>query len=211
MKAKHYYMCFKSCDTTEKLEDSIEKCMLDFVRDAENLITNRCAKSREAIASCIKEVNQKWLALIRIHDESKDKLDYDHPLKDVGFNEDGFKAAFVHIHPEYSWAFDLDGFKKKIDQAQKEREEALKNFAPYVVTPFDQLNKGNLQKEFLAIVYAIGMYHRAGMPLEFMRPLAFRAEMIKKWIDNDCTIDQNDIKEYEKKWGSNNAESGETN
>lgn len=208
MKAKHYYMCFKACDTTEKLEDSIEKCMLDFVKDAENLIATRCAKSKEAIASCIKEVNQKWLALIRIHDESKDKLDYDHPLKDVGFNEDGFKAAFVHIHPEYSWAFNLDGFKKKIDQTQKEREEALKNFAPYVVTPFDQLNKGNLQKEFLAIVYAIGMYNRAGIPIEFMRPLAFRAEMIKKWIDNDCTIDQNDIKEFEEKWGTKkNAES----
>ena len=207
MKAKYYYMCFKSCDTTEKLEDSIEKCMLDFVKDAENLITTRCAKSREAIASRIKEVNQKWLALIRIHDESKGKLDYDHPLKDVGFNEDGFKASFVHIHPEYSWAFDLDGFKKKIDQAQKEREEALKNFYPYVVKPFEQLTKENLREEFLGIVMALGSYHRVGMPIETLRPLAERAEMIRKWIENDCTINQDDIKAFNERWHRKNAES----
>lgn len=207
MKAKHYYMCFKSCDTTEKLEDSIEKCMLDFVKDAENLITTRCAKSREAIASCIKEVNQKWLALIRIHDESKGKLDYDHPLKDVGFNEDGFKAAFVHIHPEYSWAFNLDEFKQELEKARKERDEALKNFAPYVVKPFEELNEKNPCQEYLGICYALGMYHRVGFPLEHLYPLAERANLLKKWIDNNCTINQEDIKAFNERWHRNNAES----
>ena len=203
MKAKHYYMCFKACDTTEKLEDSIEKCMLDFVKDTENLIHTRCAKSREAIASCIKEVNQKWLALIRIHNESKDALDYDHPLKDVGFNEDGVRAVFVSIHPEYSWAFDLNDFKKKLDEAQKEREEALKNFTPYVVKPFEELNEKNLCQEYLGICYALGMYHRVGIPLEYLRPLAERANLLKKWIDNDCTIDPEDIKAYKERNNTN--------
>ena len=37
-----------------------------FIKDTDNLIDRRCAKSKEAIISCIKEVNQKsifYLAL----------------------------------------------------------------------------------------------------------------------------------------------------
>ena len=200
MKAKHYYMCFKHCDTEEKLEEQIEKCLLDFVKDAENLITTRCAKTREAKASCIKEVNQKWLALIAIHERSKESLSVDNPLKDLCFREDGFKAVFVHTHPEYEWAFDLNSFKNQIEKDQKEREETLKNFQPYKVIPLEELNKHNMHKEFLGICYALGMYNRVGIPLEYLRPLAERASLIKKWIDNNCTIDQEDIKAYEEKW-----------
>ena len=37
--------------------------------------------------------------------------------------------------------------------------------------------------------------------------LAERANLLKKWIDNNCTINQEDIKAFNERWHRNNAES----
>ena len=129
MKAKAYCHKLAECKTDEELESSIEQMLKDLVKEADDLIVQRKAKSNSAIQSCVIEVNNKWKAMLRIHEEKKNNLDYDVPLRCAKFFDDGFKSAYVIIHPKRGWMFDIEQHKKVVEEAineEKEKEEKKK-------------------------------------------------------------------------------------
>jgi len=203
MKAKHYFAKFLECKTNEELEQEFLVCIQDLIKDTDKLIDQRCAKRREAIASIIKEVNQKYLAIVRMQKEWKEKLPpfefSDHPLANITFTDDGFQACYVHERPQYSWAFDLDKNKKFIEEknkAEERRAEFVKNFTPSPVIPLREITQENLMKEILSNIYHLGVYfNEFKMPIEMIKPLARRIALLRYWAAKGINYD--DIAEFE--------------
>lgn len=204
MKAKAYWHKLAECKTDEELENSIEQMLKDLVKEADDLITQRKAKSNSAIQSCVTKVDGKWKAMIRIHEQKKDTLDDNAPLKASKFFDDGFKAAYVLIHPNREWMFDMEKHKKVVQEAidwEKEKEKMLENFHLYPVVPYDQLTLENITTEILTCYMALGQYSRyiqAGfMTIEMIEPFALRIHLLKYWKETG-KINLDDVPEFEK-------------
>ena len=209
MKAKLHYAKLKECATEEAFYEAHETMMYDLVKDVEVLIKSRNAKRRDAVEACIKEVNDKYRAICRLHEKYQKEVDYGHFIKTIKFLDDGFKAIYVDLHPEHKWAFDLKKHCEKVDKMREEikrREEQEKeresSLFIHPVTPFEDLTMENITKEILCCMAALGSYASSGMPLQYMKKLAFRITLLRYWKDNG-SINLDDVKEWEEdpeKW-----------
>lgn len=209
MKAKLHYAKLKECATEEAFYEAHESMMYALVKDVEILIKSRNAKSRDAIEACIKEVNDKYRAICRLHEKYQKEADYGHFVKTIKFLEDGFKAIYVDLHPEHKWAFDLKKHCEKVDKMRediKKREEQQEkqrdSLFLYPVTPFENLTMETIVKEIINCTAALGSYAKAGMPIQYMRRLAFRITLLRYWKSNGA-INLDDVKDWEEdpeKW-----------
>lgn len=204
MKAKEYAQkLFELVENEKEFENYLEKCLKALCQDAENLIKLRRAKSDEAVAACINEVNTKWLAIVNQYNKLTNQ-------KYEGWEEticpiivkDGFKAAYVTLHPNRGWYFDISRHKKWIDEKNsdiRQREEHIKNikFMPYSVTPYDQLKYEDLSKEIMACLASLGQFADIGIPCVSLIPLAHRITLLRYW-QYKGSIDVNDATEMAK-------------
>ena len=75
-------------------------------------------------------------------------------------------------------------YRKLIETAQYEeqRQKAMENLVPYAVTPLEKLAEDNslITGELLNRFAAIGGYHRAGIPITWMRPLIEETKFIQE-------------------------------
>lgn len=64
-KAKDYADEYNACQTEQERRNAISRIFKEMASDMQYLIKARKAKNREAVKSCIMEVNQKWNAFAR--------------------------------------------------------------------------------------------------------------------------------------------------
>lgn len=203
MKAKEYAeKLFELVENHEEFENLLEKCLKELCAEADSLIKVRRAKSDEAVAACINQVNQKYMAIINQYDKLIDK-EYQGWKTTMcpTLLTDGFKAAYVHMHPNRGWYFDIKRHKQFVDEENARREDqqrwiAAKTLMPYVVTPYDQLTMETLVQEIMACLAALGHYAEMGMPIQSLRPLAFRIALLRYWKENGA-INLDDVKAME--------------
>lgn len=188
MKAKEYAeKLFELVEKHEEFENLLEKCLKELCAEADSLIKVRRAKSDEAVAACINQVNQKYLAIINQYEKltNKEYQGWETTMCPTLLS-DGFKAAYVHIHPNRGWYFNIKRHKQFVDKeiARREAQQrriASKTLTPYVVTPYEQLTMETLIPEIMACIAALGHYAEMGIPIQSMRPLAFRISLLRYW------------------------------
>ena len=202
MKAKQYmWKLIEAAETNSelKLMDEMSQMLEDLIKDADNLIETRRASTNKAIESCVLEVNEKYKAILRLHNKYKEE-NPDSILSAVTLVGDGFKACYVELHPDRGYIFDIKKHKEMMDQKRKEYEEqkkALENFVPHAVTPYEELTMDNIYPEFFACLQSLANSHNAGVPIDWLRPLAGRIALLKYWIGKK-EINLDEVKEYEK-------------
>ena len=188
MKAKEYAeKLFELVEKHEEFENLLEKCLKALCAEADSLIKIRRAKSDEAVAACINQVNQKYLAIINQYEKltNKEYQGWETTMCPT-LLVDGFKAAYVHIHPNRGWYFNIKRHKQFINEENARREAqqrriASKTLTPYAVTPYEQLTMETLIPEIMACLAALGHYVEMGIPIQSMRPLAFRISLLRYW------------------------------
>lgn len=199
MRAKDYYRRLEECKTQEEFKEVFGAVLEDLCKDADDLLKRRNSKRREVVAAAINEVNQKWLALISLHERKRSDEQFGKPIYNCEFLKDGFKAVYVQAHPEYEWAFDFESHKKMVDNRIAEaeaRSKMLESFVPYRVIPYKDLTLETLPGEIMNRCAALGRYTSVGMPLDWIKPLAQSVYLLRYWM---CLkkIDLNDVTEFE--------------
>ena len=190
MKAKTYFATLKEARSNDDLEQKIAEMLQDLCKEAEGLIKQRYCKTEAAIASVINEVNTKYKRICELQASFRnDPENLIHPLASIQVHEDGFKAAMVHLNKKYSFYFDLESHKNKMEKAQAN----IPKIVPMPLTPLKDLKKEDLLHEYVKNLYLLGTYSKV-FPIDVLRPLAKRIAIIKKWIDQGY-IDLSDIKE----------------
>lgn len=195
MKAKEYAQkLFDLIENKEEFENLLEKSLREFCQEAENLIKLRRAKSDNAVAACINEVNNKWLALVN-HYKKLTHQEYEgwEATMCPTILEDGFKAAYVHLHPNRGWYFNLSRHKSLVDEMNAANEKPKKvNFMPHAVIPYEQLKLEDLPMEIFACLASLGNMAECGIPVVALKPLAFRITLLRYWQSKGC-IDLSDV------------------
>lgn len=201
MKAKDYYKILQeSSNDEEQFEKALENTLKSMSNEADELIRRRNAKTNDAVFGCIRDVDQKWKALVSMHNRKKEKFELDGYLAQSVLLDDGFKAAYVHLHPDREWMFDMKKHEQRINELKAQEEQKAKiieSFAPYTVTPFEKLTVENLNKEILACCMALGCYRSMGIPVDWFKPLAYRVALLRHWKEKGI-IDLAEAEEFEK-------------
>ena len=196
MKAKDWYNKMLSTSSSEEFEEVLTNCLKSLSDDAMQLIRIRKAKSDNAVAACINEVNNKWIAICHMLESDKEnkKFKKDHPMADAYLDKDGFKASFVHLHPKYGWCFDLNRHKAKMEDKQ-ERITMKDLHNPTLIlmglTPLDKIDedflKNKVSSEILHCYMLISSLHgdttpeKATANMVFMKIVATHVHLLKCW------------------------------
>ena len=188
MKAKEWYSKMKEAKTEKEFETVLANCLKSLSEDADHLIKVRRAKSDKAIAACIDEVNNKWIAICNLH--SSDTFEEDSPMYKSTLIKDGFRGAYVHLHPNRGWYFDLKAHKGNVENIKtKLTTKDLCNpvLCSYGLTPYTKisdLSLDNMRSEFLQAAYVLGsLSHTENVTNSvYMRILATHMLLIKYWI-----------------------------
>ena len=186
----------------KEFENLLEKYLRQFISEADELIKIRRAKSDEAVAACINQVNEKYLAMVNRYEKlTNDEFQGWETTMCPTLLKDGFKAGYVSIHPNRGWYFDIKRHKNFVEMEEERREAqqkriASKTLTPYAVTPYDQLTMENLIPEMMACLSALGHYAEMGIPIQSMRPLAFRISLLRYWKEKGA-INLDDVKAME--------------
>lgn len=207
MKAKEWYKEFEKCSSADEFEDKLEEFIRSLESETMRMVETRHCKTDEAILGCIHDSDQKWKAIISIHKKKLNDDNYYLPefLRLAEFFDDGFKAVFTQLHPEYKRLFDLDKHMKfvneKIEQ-EKQKASSIHDIFMHKVIPYEELTMDNLTKEIINCSAALGSYVRAGFNLEWLKPLAQRIDLLRYWRSKG-SINLDDVKEFEEdpaKW-----------
>lgn len=202
MKAREWYAKLRAASAEEEYEKVLENCLRSLVQDADNLIKMRKATSDKAVAACINEVNNKWLAILNMRD-SDTTIPSDHIMAKSKLMKDGFKAAYVHIHPNKGWYFDINRHKANVEQEQM-KFMGLDLTKPVLIlfglTPYDKMENftmDKLRKEFLCAAYALGTISKSTnwpqhVVIAYSKILARHMFLIKNWISAN-NIDLSDV------------------
>lgn len=196
MKAKDWYNKMLNTSSNEEFEEVITNCLKSLSDDAMQLIKIRRAKSDDAVAACINEVNNKWIAICRMLESDKEngKFETTHPMADAYLDKDGFRASFVHLHPKYGWCFDLKRHKAKME-AKQERLTMKDLHNPTLIlmglTPLDKIDeeflKNKASSEILHCYILISNLHNSTTPanassnMVFMKIIAAHVHLLKCW------------------------------
>ena len=195
MKAKEYAERLISLvEKHEEFENELEKCLRALCQDADNLIKIRRAKSDQSVAACINEINSKWMAIINCYRKTmENKYKEWASVMYPTLLEDGFKAAYVHLHPNRGWYFNLSRHKQWCDEknASVTKPKAM-NTMPYRVTPYEELKFEDLTMEILACLTSLGNMAEMGIPVMALKPLAFRITLLRYWVSKG-SIDLTDV------------------
>lgn len=187
-KAKDWYSKMTSATSEEEFTTVLGNCLKALVDDARNLIKVRKAKSDKAVAACINEVNNKWLAIVALHEKAS--YGDDHHMYGVKLAKDGFKAAFVHENPSKGWYFDLKAHKQNMEVLEKQEVDKMitgPTYKLFGLTPFEELTPEALPKEILENLYLIGRCHSdPSIPMGLLAPLVHRARLLRYWSSKGC-------------------------
>lgn len=212
MKAKDWYKKLADATSQEEFENVLENCLKNLCDDAMNLINIRKAKSDNAVSACIKEVNNKWSAICRMLESDKENKKFaDEACQmNVYLDNDGFKAAFIQLHPKYGWCFDLEAHKRKIEV--KQQQISMKNLHnPTLIllglTPLTEINEEFLQhkvsEEIMKCLYTLSTLKSTNFGGEanivFMHIVAYHIHLLKCWRKAGKS-DMEDIENMYKPW-----------
>lgn len=185
MKAKEAYKILQSCKTEDEVVSKVTDILEGFINDVKTLKEKRNIRSMTSLNSVVREVNQKWLAIVRIHEKERMNLDNANlPISAYELMPEGFEAVCAEA---FGYNFDLTSYKQKLAELKKRQEEqanALKNFTPYKVTPYEDLNMDNINHEILSLLYALGQYSSIGISPNILKPLANRIAILRYWSKN---------------------------
>ena len=192
MKAKEYYEKLKICETKEQLEEEILNILNSLVQETEDLIKSRRCAQYAAIRAAVSEINNKWHALVRLFNKEENEFE-------VKLNDDGFYLVLVELKPEFKKYFEKEVKRgmvtiKELEDRQKKLEER-NNIPFHVLTPLKEITNDNIVTEILCCLQALGSYAGLGIPLQFMKPLAYRIRFLRFWKSKG--IDYNMIDEFE--------------
>lgn len=200
MKAKEYYNIIADTKNEKEFFDKLNECVLALIDEANNLIKSRNAKTREAQAACINEINNKWLSICYTHEKRVDSYEIDSHLRSIKILRDGFKAAYITKHPDKEWYFTK--MKDHLEYIEKNNEEANKKLKDnelflHQVIPYNELTMENITSEILSCMMSLGSAASHGIPIQWVKPLADRITLLRYWKDKG-SINLSDVEEMEK-------------
>ena len=193
MKAKEYYEKIKTCETKELLEKEIVNIMESLVQETEDLIKSRKCTQYTAIRGAVSEINNKWHALVRLFNKEENEFD-------IKLNDDGFYLSLVELKPNFKKYFEKEVKRglntiKESEEKQKEMKEKINNISFHKLIPLKEITNNNIITEILCCLQALGSYSGAGIPIQFLKPLANRVRFLRFWQSKG--IDYNMIEEFE--------------
>ena len=193
MKAREWYAKLKASPEEEEYEKVLENCLRCLVQDADTLIKIRRATSDKAVAACIDEVNNKWLAILNMRDADT-TIPPNHHMAKSKLVRDGFRAAYVHIHPNRRWYFDLNRHKANVEMEQM-KFMGLDITNPVLIlfglTTYDKMENftmNDLRREFLHAAYTLGNISKScstwpqHVVTVYSKVIARHMFLIKTWI-----------------------------
>ena len=212
MKAKEWYKKLYESASEEEFNKNLANCLRSLSDDAMNLIKIRKAKSDNAVSACITEVNNKWLTICRLFDTDKENGVFAKGSYQDGLylDKDGFKAAFIQLHPKYGWCFDLEGHKKKMKAKQERLAFSDLHNATLILlslTPLKEIDEEFLQNkvsgEILKCLHTLSTLKETNFGGEannvFMHIVAYHIHLLKCW-KKAGKPDMEDIKNMYKPW-----------
>ena len=225
MKAKEWYAKLKEANSNDEFGTVLTNCLESLCEDVDKLIKIRHATADHAVANCIEEVNNKWKTIVNLFEIDKDKGAFKegHPLHNSILHKDGFKAAYVHLHPNCGWYFDMEHHKQNIKTAEfylSAKDLYNPVLILYGLTTYDKLenNVNKLRSEFLNTAYVLGSLNRESSTFisdneevksVYMRILTIHMSLLRFWIllgsididDIDIAYTDHDklIEKYQKK------------
>lgn len=205
MKAKEYYWKVLYCKSETEIESVLEIILEGLTKELKVLINARgtikdSPKYKNIVMACLRETNMKWQYIVDTwaKDLKANRVPKENPFKGKEFLADAFKAYFAKENPEFSFLFDVAKYEKYIQDEAKRREEMCNstNMPFYVVTPLNKITDDNITSEILNLLAALGKYQSFGIPLNCIKPLAYRITLLRWWKSNGINYD--DILEFEK-------------
>jgi hypothetical protein len=182
MKAKEYFK--QLCDDSSPLlfAARINNIHSSMVNEIKNLIAVRHIQRDESRLSVLKEMDNKWKAIVRLVHKSSYDIDID---------DDEFILYMYDNVPEFKKFIHVE---KCIDENTDDGKENI----PYVhkLVPLNEITDDNIKYEILECMYAIGKYSDMDIPLNSLTPLIHRVTLLRYWKKNGINYEQ--IDEFEK-------------
>jgi hypothetical protein len=197
MKAKEYYnqIC---TDISKKDIDTIINSICDsMIVEIINLISIRHVTRDDGRFNVIKEVDNKWKAIVRLYKKDSEKSKQLHGdqiplLFGRELHEDEFLLYIYNNSTE---------FKKFIRIQEVDDDgnilEDNKPFCAHKPIPLNEVTNENISDEILSCLYTLGKYTDMRMPQEWIKPLAFRISLLEHWEENGINYDQIDEFEHD--------------
>jgi len=182
MKAKEYIELIKGCETKEEIPSKVMEILSMFIVEIATLIEIRNAKTKPAIKSIITELNRKWIAFVSLLNKNN--------INTYGINvtTKTFYAAVIMAVPETK-----DMLREEINNIQVSKESSTipdNQIRPYMVTPFNEIIKENINSEILCCLAALRNYHMAGLHISCMKPLVNRISFLRYWRSVGINYDE---------------------
>ena len=186
MKAREHYENISKATNQEEFEKYVTDAVESLIKDIENLMTIRNAKTFNAKKAVIMEVNKKWKAIVNIGSD-KGFVNGEYKLVEDGF----FKILYTL--PEYRNFIHDEIKSEEYIPRTNNPAEALKYI--HKVLPLDQITDKNIAKEILACLASAGSAYSLGFPISSLKPLLYRIKFLEYWKYNG--INYEEIQEFE--------------
>jgi hypothetical protein len=187
MRAKEYYNLLLKCENSEAFTVQINDILRSFILEIETLIKIRNAKSIEACASIVQELNKKWVLFVSLI--KKNNIN----TYDIDISEESFYEKVVVVVPEFKRFVKIKQNEPKPSEDKTDTDD-LGIISPYKVIPLNEITKDNITKEILCCMGALGQYSKF-LPVEYLRGLVSRISLLRYW--HKSGIDHNDILPFE--------------
>ena len=208
MKAKEYFEELKQCETISDLTAKTTDIYTRMVEEMNQLIKNRNARTHSKVATCIKEIDDKFRAMTDMWNKysSSDEAIEVHKMYAM---KPAFFECLTASDKKYMDYYDVlrpKVYKKALEEYNREQQERIEKIEKdknddmgiyfHRVIPLDQITEENIMKEILDCLMSLGNFQRTGLNINYAKPLAARITLLKHWHKDG--IDYSEIPEFEK-------------
>lgn len=220
MKAKDYFIELKECHHIDTITVKVEDIYERMVKELDDLMKRRNANKHrpENMIACIKEIDNKWRALMnlwekyRLSDEAttwqREVMLNDNFVEKLIEERESYKqyypylrtAKYKELLAEYEAKREKENeeLRKRLKEQQKDQDLDSDDhyFHFHKVIPLEEITEENITREILACLGSLGSFSRTGLSLECAKPLAARITLLRHWKNSG--IDKSEIPEFEK-------------
>ena len=199
---EEFIKLIKNCNNYEELRKQLEYILsvllnriIDEINKQEKKISQYSNIDIENFMMQINNINKVWRAVSIKFKIYRDKSSKQF-IKNYDLSEDGLKASFVLMYPQFDFIFDLNDYQKDVKNTLINKDDI------YIYSSYDQLDMRNIKEEIRKSSISLGTLAKMGYPKDKLRYLANRIRLLEYW-DNKGFIDINDSIEFEKdheKW-----------
>lgn len=214
MKAKEYFEQLKECHHIDTLSVKTAEIFDSMVDELDELIYKRNANKYrpQSMISCIKEIDNKWRALMNLWDKFRMSDESTHWQKEVMLT-DNFVEKLLEERESYRQYYpelrskrykelvteyeakrekDNEELRKRLEKQNGDNQHVnVDNLSFYRVTPLEDITEENITHEILCCLGSLGSFMQTGLSMECAKPLAARITLLRHWKEHG--IDKSEI------------------